>query len=592
MEALKEQRELLDILGKYSPVGQDLPKLLLDKERKIRTGDMIVPFLGVQGAGKSTILNALIGEDILPVEADETTCVPVEIRYGAKPLAEVHFADGKPTQAGNLDRRALSDYVDNNANPGNEKKVARIVLYRDHPLLASGLVVVDLPGVGSMTRANENTTMQYIKNLCAAVFLISESPPVGQAMSGFLSSVWAAVAKAYFVQNAWDDDSEDEVRDGLEHNRLVLGEIAQKIHAPEDFEILPVNAYLAARGAFSGNEALVEQSGLLTVRETLAGFAENFRRELEDTFLRQVEKAAEAAAQEVEVKIRRAQMTRDEVLQELRAQKDAFERTSNEIQELTDDIDRSLKRAGRKVASEALRIATHYAELMYADTCKTIDAGVYDGEQLSRVVTDNQATRAGEATVEAADMLESAWEPIGQKFQQIQDLRSEERMRTPNAVAFSLAEDMKWEEGISVAAKLGGAAGGTILGTMAAGAVTGAWAGPIGIGVGVAVSALGAWIGDAIRKNKRRDRAHQAKHALEGVVDEFRDRIRDAIEDSWNDMAETAQEELRNYADDRRRVLKAMQDEIHEIEKRGTQIETEKSQMEQDLAYLREERWK
>ncbi len=57
--------------------------------------EIIIPVLGIQGAGKSSFLNSiLMEENILPTDVDETTCVPVEVRYGEDTeKAIVHFVD-------------------------------------------------------------------------------------------------------------------------------------------------------------------------------------------------------------------------------------------------------------------------------------------------------------------------------------------------------------------------------------------------------------------------------------------------------------------------------------------------------------------
>lgn len=91
---LRESTKLLDVIKKYSPINEDYSQLLLQIEDRINNPDIIVPVIGTQGMGKSTIINALVGEDVLPNEADETTCIPVEIRYGEKKLTEVHFQNG------------------------------------------------------------------------------------------------------------------------------------------------------------------------------------------------------------------------------------------------------------------------------------------------------------------------------------------------------------------------------------------------------------------------------------------------------------------------------------------------------------------
>lgn len=54
--------------------------------KRLSSRRFVMPVAGVQGSGKSTLLNALAFErPVLPVDADETTCVPVEIVWSAAP---------------------------------------------------------------------------------------------------------------------------------------------------------------------------------------------------------------------------------------------------------------------------------------------------------------------------------------------------------------------------------------------------------------------------------------------------------------------------------------------------------------------------
>lgn len=58
----------------------------------------VVPVAGVQGSGKSTLLNAIAFDTpVLPIDADETTCVPLEIAYAERPSGQaiVRYTDGR-----------------------------------------------------------------------------------------------------------------------------------------------------------------------------------------------------------------------------------------------------------------------------------------------------------------------------------------------------------------------------------------------------------------------------------------------------------------------------------------------------------------
>ena len=83
--------KLVRILDKYSIPGQEVGSSLKEAIFRSDNKELIIPVLGMQGMGKSTLINAILKEDIMPSEADETTCVPVEVKYGETELAEVYF---------------------------------------------------------------------------------------------------------------------------------------------------------------------------------------------------------------------------------------------------------------------------------------------------------------------------------------------------------------------------------------------------------------------------------------------------------------------------------------------------------------------
>lgn len=85
---LIEDERFSNLLEKYlnnDKQGIDYNRYFEHFIENLNKKEIMVPVLGIQGAGKSSFLNAiLMEENVLPTDVDETTCVPVEVRYGEK----------------------------------------------------------------------------------------------------------------------------------------------------------------------------------------------------------------------------------------------------------------------------------------------------------------------------------------------------------------------------------------------------------------------------------------------------------------------------------------------------------------------------
>ena len=82
--------------------------------------------------GKSTLVNAFLGQPVLPVGVTPLTAVAITVRYGDSPLAEVRFANGHEERH---PYAALDDLVTEVGNPANRRGIA-VTVYVDAPILA------------------------------------------------------------------------------------------------------------------------------------------------------------------------------------------------------------------------------------------------------------------------------------------------------------------------------------------------------------------------------------------------------------------------------------------------------------------------
>ena len=136
---------------------------------RLETDTFEIAVFGRVSSGKSSLLNHIVGQDLLPVGVNPITAVPTRLTYGAEPRATAWFADRKPEQFG-IER--LAEFVTEQQNPANVQHVTRIVVELPTPRLREGVVYVDTPGLGSLATSGAAETKAYLPRCDLGVVLI------------------------------------------------------------------------------------------------------------------------------------------------------------------------------------------------------------------------------------------------------------------------------------------------------------------------------------------------------------------------------------------------------------------------------------
>ena len=252
--------------------------------------EIIVPVLGIQGAGKSSFLNSILMEDnILPTDVDETTCVPVEVRYGENTNeAIIYYLNGNKE---NIHIEDLEKYVHNDYNRANNLQVSKIVLYNKSDVLKDNIVLVDLPGVGSLTPENQRTTLEYVNKLVAGIFMIRTNPPITRTEKNFINALWPKLSNTIFVQNKWNDESLDDANEAKEHNEGVLSSISYAHNEEKEIHVNIVNVYEAVKAKFTKDDELYDNCGIVKVIEEIKNISKEYNRDLINTLNQKVYEA-------------------------------------------------------------------------------------------------------------------------------------------------------------------------------------------------------------------------------------------------------------------------------------------------------------
>jgi len=112
--------------------------------------------LGQFKRGKSSLMNAIIGRELLPIGMLPLTSAITVLKYG--PIERLVVRRDGSNFPEELPVSALAEYVTEKGNPANRKKVQTACVELPVPFLRRGIEFVDTPGIGSAITANTATT--------------------------------------------------------------------------------------------------------------------------------------------------------------------------------------------------------------------------------------------------------------------------------------------------------------------------------------------------------------------------------------------------------------------------------------------------
>ena len=193
-----------------------------------KTGLFRIVVMGEIKKGKSSFINALLGyKNLVPVCSDVATSTIFKICYGPQVGYKVFFFPNSGKKPIAIQASELPAYGTEDGNPGNAKQVDFIQVFCPSPLLKSGLVIVDTPGLGGLFKQHKRITYQYVPK-ADAVFLITDSveSPIGQAELDLLTDLKKVTKHVFFVQTKSRLVDADAREARKENNLRILSEQA------------------------------------------------------------------------------------------------------------------------------------------------------------------------------------------------------------------------------------------------------------------------------------------------------------------------------------------------------------------------------
>jgi small GTP-binding protein len=265
----QEKFAIADIIRSAQAVDtkdEDLHHESVDLLTRLAEDKFNLLVVGRFSRGKSTLMNALLGGDLLPTGIVPLTSVITTVRYGSRKQVVLHF-NGRSMNR-EVPLAQLAEYVTQQSNPGNVKDLAYAEIELPVEILRRGFFFVDSPGLGSSIAENTQTTERFLPEADAFVLVTSYDSPLSEEEDRILHRIRITNKRLFVVLNKQDTVSAEDRQEAL----AFVAERLKRFSFSETPQVFSLSARQALLAKQAGNQIGMEDSGLGSFEAELLRF--------------------------------------------------------------------------------------------------------------------------------------------------------------------------------------------------------------------------------------------------------------------------------------------------------------------------------
>lgn len=211
------------VLGvSLSGVQDAMAQVVAARERLARP--LTIAIMGEFSAGKSTFVNALLGQTVAPMGVLPTTSTINVFRRGVGGGARVHYRDGRIATLTTEDVEPFLHGLDDT----EAARIRHVEIERTGGRVGEA-AVVDTPGLNALDAYHEQVAREFLDEADAVVWLFSATRSGAATEAGMLASLRAGGRQVLGVLNKVDTLDDDEKTELAEYLRKQLGEVLVEV---------------------------------------------------------------------------------------------------------------------------------------------------------------------------------------------------------------------------------------------------------------------------------------------------------------------------------------------------------------------------
>jgi GTPase SAR1 family protein len=262
-----------------SKLGNDLKTLASKAGRSSYQIAVFGPF----NHGKSTLLNAILGNKTLPIDLIPTTGAAIKVVYGEELATKITLTNGQIIAAKNTDILTEFATLDNDRRMRDD--VLEVEVSFPHPFLQTGVELIDLPGTNDRDEQDNLVRDRLLAaDLVVNVLDVRKLMTLGERehLRDWLEN--RGINTVVFVAN-FTNMLEPEEQKEVQHRLRFVAESFRSQLPPGISNLYRVDALPALRARLKGDDATLHTSGLPSFISALQAIVSHQREELTEVRL-------------------------------------------------------------------------------------------------------------------------------------------------------------------------------------------------------------------------------------------------------------------------------------------------------------------